>query len=48
MGDIILFSTFDFVSVSCCLSVSHDDYIVPSIRTAIYSKQNSKLQEMNL
>jgi len=47
MGDIVLFSTFGFVSASCCLSVSHDDHIVPSIRTAICLEQTSKLQEMN-
>ena len=48
MGDIVLFSTFGFVSASCCLSVSHDARITPFFRTAICSEQDSKSQEMNL
>jgi len=27
MGDIVLFSTFGFVSASCCLSVGHNVHI---------------------
>ena len=48
MGDIILFSAFGFVPVSYCLSVSHYARIIPSFRTATYSEQTSKSQEMNL
>jgi len=47
MGYFVLFSTFVFVSASCCLSVSHDARITPSIRATIFLKQTSKLQEMN-
>ena len=42
-----LFKDLGFVSASCSLSVGYNARIVPSFRTAICTRQNSKSIESN-
>jgi hypothetical protein len=48
MDNINLFSAFEALSASCCLSFGCIARYAPSFRTAICSTIHSKSQEMNL
>ena len=48
MGNMNLFSAFEVLSKSCCLSLGCIARYAPSLRTAICSTIPSKSQEMNL
>jgi len=41
MGDIVLFSTFGFVSASCCLSVGHNVHIADCQQSPFFIAEGS-------